>query len=120
MTSPSHAGSDECNLGGGDGGCERDRAGDCEFDRGDGGGGIDVDDSNDGDDSTDNSFDCSDRGRHDGAGASSSGDVAAQADGIVVDDRANVTVGAGADHGPDMPRLAITPRFRGPSRAHGG
>jgi len=110
MISLSHAGSDECNLGGGDGGGERDHGGgDSEGGRGGGGGGSVVGDSNDGDDSAGNGFDCSDRDRYGGAGAPSSGNVAAQAGGIAVDDRANVNVGGGADHGPDMPRLAIKP-----------
>jgi len=39
MTSPSHAGSDECTLGGGDGGGERDRGGHSEGDGQGGGGG---------------------------------------------------------------------------------
>ena len=90
MTSPSHAGSDECTLGGGDGGGERDGGGDSEGEGGGGGGGSDVGDSNDGDDSAGNGVDCSERGRYSGAGASSSGDVTAQAGGIAVDDRANV------------------------------
>ena len=111
MTSPPHAGSDACNLGGVDGGGERDGVGDSEDGGGGGGGGSDLGDSNDGDDSTDNGFDCSHRGWHSLIGASSSGDVAAQvaakAGGVVVDDRANVPVGGGADHGPNMPRLAI-------------
>jgi len=89
MTLTLHAGSNECNLGGGDGSCARDGGGDSEGDGG-GGGGSEVGDSNDGDDSAGNSFDCSERGRYSGAGASSSGDVTAQAGGIAVDDRANV------------------------------
>jgi len=63
----------------------------------------------DGDDSADNGFDCGDRGRHGLIGASISGVVAAQVDGIAVDDRVDITVGGGADHGPGMPRLAIKP-----------
>jgi hypothetical protein len=54
MTSPSHAGSNECNFGGGDGGGERDGVGDGEGDGGGSGSGSDVGDSNHGDDGADN------------------------------------------------------------------